>query len=910
MTISAGSRLGPYEVLSPLGAGGMGEVWKARDTRLDRTVAIKVLPDHLSRNEAMRQRFEREAKTISQISHPHICALYDVGNQDGVEYLVMEYLEGETLADRLGRGPLPLEQTLRYGVEIADALDKAHRRGIVHRDLKPGNVMLTKTGVKLLDFGLAKRRPLDAAGREQTAAEQDPMARNSLTAIPTVMGNPNLTQEGTILGTFQYMAPEQLEGREADARSDIFALGLVLYEMAAGQKAFSGSSQASLISAILRDEPTPISRVQPMTPPALDRVVKVCLVKNPEDRWQSAHDIASELSWIAGASGAATAAPAAVSPRRRLGQRLAWPAAAVAAILACVLGAALLRKSRERRPLFQAALLAPEGMSFDLLSGPMALSPDGTRIAFVARSADGKTALCLQALDASSAQVLPGTESASYPFWAPDGRTIGFFTPGAVNSVAAIGGVPEKLADFTLGRGASWGSGGVILVSGGFLRPLAQFSLSTKSLSFVRPFDETQGETTHLSPHFLPDGRHFLYLIQRVDPATQKLESGIYAAALGSPERQLLLRGASNAVFAPSAPGSSRGHLLFRREGDLVAQAFDAGALRLEGDPFPVAKGLAWLVESSAGLFSVSQNGLLAYAAGGGVGLSRLEVRDRGGKRLESLGPPGDYWTPRLSHDGRRVAFEGIDPVNRNRNIWLFDLERPAIPARFTFDLTGEFTPVWSADDRRIAFAINRGGSWTVVEKPIGGSSAGEQLFASPSSPFLVDRSPDGDLISFNRSSRETRGDAWVFSRRDGKERAILQTRAEERDLVFSRDGRWIAYLSMESGREEIYVRALSGSGGKWQVSNSGGIQPVWGSDGKELFYLARDGNLMAVSVKTAGEFEAALPQILFQPHMRRTLISQYAVFPDGQRFLVNALSGDDVAGAIRVIQNWRERAR
>src|SRR5262245_4069864 len=408
MTLSAGTRLGPYEILSPLGAGGMGEVYKARDTRLERTVAVKVLPQHLSSSAEVRQRFEREAKTISQLSHPHICALYDVGTQDGVEYLVMELLEGEPLADGLHKGPLPTEQTLRYGIEMADALDKAHRQGIVHRDLKPGNVMLTKTGVKLLDFGLAK-------------ATQPAAQPSGMTALPTVASSP-LTQEGTILGTFQYMAPEQLEGKEADSRSDIFAFGAVLYEMATGRKAFTGGSQASLISAIMKEDPAPISTLVPMTPPALDRVAKTCLAKDPEDRFQTAHDVRLELQWVV-EGGSKAGVPAPVVARRRSREAIAWAGFAIAALAAAALAVGYARRAPRPPQAFRSALLPPDKAGVVLLP---ALSPDGSHVVFGARI-DGKLALWERPLAGVEARLLPGTEGATLPFWSPEGRSIGFF---------------------------------------------------------------------------------------------------------------------------------------------------------------------------------------------------------------------------------------------------------------------------------------------------------------------------------------------------------------------------------------------------------------------------------------------------------------------------------------------------
>jgi predicted Ser/Thr protein kinase len=442
MTLASGIRLGPYEILAPIGAGGMGEVYRARDTRLERTVAVKVLSDQLSKSEEVRQRFEREAQTISQLSHPHICALYDVGREGETEYLVMEYLEGETLADRLLKGPLPLEQTLRYGVEMADALDKAHRQGIVHRDLKPGNVMLTKSGVKLLDFGLAK-------------AMTPVAAQSGLTSLPTMMGTANnLTQKGTILGTFQYMAPEQLEGKEADARTDIFAFGCVLYEMTTAKKAFAGASQASLISAIMQNDPPPILSVSPMAPPALDRVVRICLAKDPDDRWQSAHDVAGELKWIAEGSQAGVPAPRAVVVRRKNRERLAWTSFGIATLLAAAFAVAYLRRAPRPLPAVRAMLPLPETMFL----GELAVSPDGTRLAFTASKQGGQPALWIRRFDGSSAQPVPGAENAS--FWSPDGGFVGFFAEGKL-----------KRVDPTGGASAAWVAPGIVTERSSSLRP-------------------------------------------------------------------------------------------------------------------------------------------------------------------------------------------------------------------------------------------------------------------------------------------------------------------------------------------------------------------------------------------------------------------------------------------------------
>ncbi|MFN2386657.1 MAG: protein kinase [Thermoanaerobaculia bacterium] len=475
MTLSPGSRLGPYEILSPLGAGGMGEVYKARDTRLGRTVAIKILPERLSSDAELRQRFEREARTISQLSHSHICALYDVGHQDGTDYLVMEYLEGQTLAERLAKGPLPLEQALRCGIEIADALDKAHRQGIVHRDLKPANVMLTKSGVKLLDFGLAK-----ALGPAPEAS--------ILTSLPTEMP---LTEKGAILGTVQYMAPEQLEGKEADARTDIHALGALLYEMATGKKAFTGASQASLISSIMTAEPKPVSESQQLTPLALDRVVKTCLAKDPDDRWQTAHDVKLQLQWTA-EDGSKPALPAHLGGRGP--QRLAWGALAVAALAALVSAFFLVRQRREPPRLFQASILPPDNTRFSFSGSPMAISPDGNQVAFVGQSPEGVRSLWVRPFDASAARPLVGTEGAFRPFWSPDSRSIGFFAEGKLKRISASGGPPQTLSEAPSGAGGTWNRDGVILFVPSRDSPIHRVAASGGAASPVTQLDASRGE--------------------------------------------------------------------------------------------------------------------------------------------------------------------------------------------------------------------------------------------------------------------------------------------------------------------------------------------------------------------------------------------------------------------------------
>ncbi len=882
MALSSGTRLGPYEILAPIGAGGMGEVYRAKDTRLDRTVAIKVLPSHLSENAELRQRFEREAKTISSLSHPHICALYDVGHQDGTDYLVMEYLEGETLTDRLAKGPLPTEQVLRHGIEIADALDKAHRQGIVHRDLKPGNVMLTKSGVKLLDFGLAK-------------AMQQSSPKSSFTALPTAAEN--LTAEGTILGTFQYMAPEQLEGRESDSRTDIFAFGAVLYEMATGQKAFSGRSQASLIASILSSEPPPISTVQPMTPPALDRVVKTCLAKDPDDRWQTAHDVMLQLKWIA-EGGSQAGIPAPVAARRRGRERLAWVANAVTAILAVAATLLVLQIRREPSRVIQSSINPPEKSRFSFEDGPMALSPDGRRLAFVARTPEGKKLLWVRPLDGLLAQPLAGTEGASFHFWSFDSRFLGFFADGKLKRIDASGGSPETLCDAPQGRGGTWSRDGVILFAPTVGGPIYRVSSSGGPATPVTRVDPSRRETSHRWPCFLPDGRHFLYLVQGE-------KGGLHVGSLDSKEEKLLLLANSNVAYAPP------GYILFFREGTLRAQPFDAKRLQLTGEAFPVAEQVQSNVGFASANFSASENGVLAYVGGSAANLSQLVWLDRSGKRIGSVGEPADFWDPRISHDGRRIAYVLNDAAG-NGDIWLYDLSR-RVATRFTFDPENDIAPIWSPDDSRIVFTSYRKGPGDLYQKVSTGAGSDEMLLATSYRKIPTAWSPDGRFIAFHVLQPKTSWDLWVFSLADRKLIPYLQTEFAEYGAEFSPDGRWVAYVSAESGRPEIYVQPFPGPGGKWQISTAGGWMPAWRRDGKELFYIASDRKLMVARVRTGSTFEAEIPEPLFESKGKTfggLTRRQYDVSADGERFLVNWAMEEESSAPITLVQNWTAKAR
>jgi Tol biopolymer transport system component/tRNA A-37 threonylcarbamoyl transferase component Bud32 len=877
VTLTAGSRLGPYEILSAIGAGGMGEVYKARDTRLERTVAVKVLPEHLTSNEDLRQRFEREAKTISQISHPHICALYDVGREGDRDYLVMEYLEGETLAARLDKGALPAEQLLRYGIEIADALDKAHRMGIVHRDLKPGNVMLTKSGVKLLDFGLAK---FQAAARDNAISGASVLATQAQASQP-------LTERGTVLGTFQYMAPEQLEGGEADSRSDIFAFGAVLYEMATGKKAFTGKSQASLAGAILRDDPTSVTEIAPMIPPAVNRIVKTCLAKDPEDRFQTAHDVKLQLQWIA-EGGSQAGLPAPVAARRKSRERLAWGVAAAAVLAAAALGFGFVRRAPARPRAVRFEIAIPEGVV--AIDAPR-ISPDGRYLAFNATDAEGKTRIWVRSLNALVAQPLNGTEGTTRPFWSPDSRFLGFFAEGKLKKIEVTGGPAQKICDAPTGADGSWSTEGVILYDGTGKDPIHRVSAAGGSPTVAVKPETKDGEVGW--PEFLPDGRHFLYMA-----IGAKAEDSAYrVGTLDSPDSKPFAPAQTLVTYSPP------GYLLFVRDKTLVAQPFDPKALKTKGEPIPLAEQIG---TDNVGLatFSVSREGTLAYRTGETGG--RLLWVDRSGKELDQVGERGDYTNPALSPAGDRLAFGLSDPRGGKFDVWIRDLER-SVNSRFTFGGANNGVPIWSPDGGTIVFRSDRNGPFDLFEKPSSGQGEEKIVFKSDELKFASDWSRDGRYIAFSRQDAKTSWDCWALPTfGDRKPFPIVAGKFAELNPAFSPDTRFVAYSSNESGSSEIYVQSFPVASGKWQISNSGGNDPLWRADGKELFYRSADQKLMAVEIQAGETFKAGIPQPLFAARVRSgTARNKYLASADGKRFLLVAPLGREALIPTTVVLNW-----
>jgi Tol biopolymer transport system component/predicted Ser/Thr protein kinase len=709
VAILPGKTVGPYQILSAIGAGGMGEVYKARDTRLDRTVAIKVLSAHLADRDDLHERFDREARSIAGLNHPHICSLFDVGNQDGTDYLVMEYLEGETLADRLRKGALPMEQVLQYAIEISDALDKAHRNGITHRDLKPGNIMLTKSGTKLLDFGLAK-------------LEQDNNPATPFSELATIQGGN--TAEGTILGTLQYMAPEQVEARPVDARTDIFAFGAVVYEMATGKKAFEGRSQASLIAKILETDPPPISSLQPVTPPALDRLVKKCMAKEPEKRWQAASDVCDELKWIAEQGQGTQAAMQASGgvAKRGVRERLGWLVAAVAILVAVVLAAAVfyLRRPSAELKVVHFTVASPEKQNLPLNGlGPnfFSVSPDGSKVAFVAVEATGHFQLWLRDFDSQSAQLLPGTDDAWAPFWSPDSRFIAFTAGASLKKVPATGGPAETITASPADYGGTWNRDGVILFSTGPGSAILRVASAGGQTTPVTSMNASQQAIAHAWPYFLPDGKHFLYTIA----ASNTQNSGIYVGSLDSKDTKLILKVHSSALYA------SQGYLLFNRAGTLSAQPFDADRLVLKGDAIPMAEGVQFNSGTGKAAVSVSASGVLAYRLIPTAAQTKLVWVDRKGTEQPLAAPPHAYRNPRLSPDGQRVAVT-IDELGTQE--WLLDTGRGTL-TRLTFEGSYNGALAWTPDGKRVAFGSDRTGQRNLFWQLADGSGGTERLATS-----------------------------------------------------------------------------------------------------------------------------------------------------------------------------------
>jgi serine/threonine protein kinase len=881
MALTSGTKLGPYEIQSPLGAGGMGEVYRARDIRLDRIVAVKVLASHLSSSPELKQRMEREARAISSLNHPHICHLYDIGSQDGVDYLVMEFLEGETLAERLHKGNLPLSEIIKIGIAIAEALAVAHRQGIVHRDLKPGNIMLTKDGAKLMDFGLAKSVAAGSPARVSSA----PLLSAAQTMTQASPVSP-LTTAGSMIGTIQYMSPEQIEGREADARSDIFALGAVLYEMVTGARPFSGKSQISLANSILEKDPDPISASHPLTPPAFEYIVAACLAKDPENRIQSAQDIALQLKWIA----QNRTPPPSSSEKKGSHEQFAL---LIAGALALLLIASFLLWHGSKGTPQTTYFSAP----FPFAVRSVAVSPNGHTVAIIGhRESERNNVLWIYEPGSQDATSLPNTEGASFPFWSPDGRSLGFFADGKLKKLNLTGGPVQTLCDASTGRGGTWNKDGIILFTpaGTLGVGLYRISASGGTPAQVTVPDKALNEDSNRWPVFLPDGIHYLY--SAINLSGRRDLYSVYVGSLNSKEKRLVVRAKGNAAYA--APG----YLLFYRDQTLFAQHFDAGKFELTGEPVPLLTDVQFFPRISQAVFAASTEGLLVAQRNADSGASQVLWFDRKGQQTGVALNPGIYGNIMLAPNGKDVASDTTDPVSQNTDIWTYDLDARSAK-RLTFDPSLDSLPIWSPDGSRTVFASNRELKFDLYVKDSNGAQEEKIIPQDGPDRFPTDWSRDGKYLIYGRGP-----DLWFLTFPDFHATQFLKASSTLKSSRFSPDGKWVAYSSNESGRWEIYVTSFPEAHGKWQVSNTGGDQPRWRGDGKELFYLSTDSKVMAVPVKTGSNFDAGTPAALFQANPREMFATSelfsYDVSNDGQKFLINTQLKTEMT-PMSVVLNW-----
>jgi eukaryotic-like serine/threonine-protein kinase len=817
MTVVSGSRLGPYEIASRLGAGGMGEVWRAKDTRLDRSVAIKILPAELAHHAQLRLRLEREAKTISQLNHPHICTLYDVGD----DYLVMELLDGDTLADRIARGPLPMPDVLRIGHQIADALDRAHRAGIVHRDLKPGNVMLTKTGAKLLDFGLARSELRDAVDQDG----------------PTVQVREALTEEGTILGTFQYMAPEQLEAQPADARTDLFALGCVLYEMATGRRAFQGKTRTSLIAAIVGGQPQSISTLQPVTPRAFEHVVQKCLEKDPDARWQSAHDVAEELRWIAKEL---EREETTTRPRTR---PLHWSVAAVFTAIAIALGALWIRERGAAEEPVAFSMPAPANGSIQ----NAALSPDGRSIV-MAYGLPGDDVLMVRRIGELEPVKIASAKAVWSPVWSPDGKWIAYFENERIVRIPASGGRPETVGTGVgYGQGLAWGDDNTILFAPRFGEGLFRVPASGGKPQRVTKLDPARRESLHGWPQFLPGGKEFLFIVHTIGENQNEIHLGTLDG-----KHSLVLH-------ADSLVGYAQSSIVFVRDGAMYAQRFDASSRKLEGEPRRIVDGVSFYEESAHASASVAANGAITFFP---IRMRTIRVawHDRAGRMLAPAFDDVGISVVTLSRDGSKVAMVKFDPAKGANDVYTRDFAR-GVMTRVTTGRATHNTPVWSPSGDRVYFTSDRNGLYDIYSQVEDGTAAPQVVWQSAMDKVMSDVSPDGTMALADVYDDLTKGDLWLvpLAKNGGAPRPLIASEASEFHAIWSPDGKWIAYLSDRSGEEHLYVRRFP-DGRSVQVSTEPVSAYAWNHDGSELLFQDQKRTLFASRLGTAGDLAQPAP--------------------------------------------------
>jgi eukaryotic-like serine/threonine-protein kinase len=867
----------------------MGEVYRARDTKLKRDVAIKVLPDSLAQDRDALARFEREALSVAALSHPNILSIFDFGEHDGISYAVMELLEGETLRMKIASGTMPRRKALDYGVQIARGLAAAHEKGIIHRDLKPENVFVTREGlVKILDFGLARQLPFSTDGGD--------------TSAPT---NARLTETGVILGTVAYMSPEQVRALPADHRSDIFAFGCVLYEMLSGRRPFSAGSTIETMHAILRDEPLSLPPGAAGSGAALERVVGTCLAKEPAERWQSAADLARELSWAGENEGGATPGSASATPTGRGPAR--WIPWALAGLSAAGLVFALRtpRELRRPEPVIRFLVPPPENATYErnVLGTSFTPSPDGTTIAHLAYSG-GPASIWLWSVAGGTATRLADTEGAVSPFWSPDGLSLAFFADSKLKKIAVAGGPAQVLCAAPFGHAGTWGPNGIILYSEwrgagqGIYRVPAEGGMPEK----LRLADGAAAETTRAWPVFLPDGAHFLYLTKIFNGLIE--DHMVCVGQLASSSATCLMQSDSRVEYTPP------GRLLFVRKGTLVSQAFDLEKLRTAGQPVAIAERIAVFAPSGGADFAVSADGrVLLYRHGAPA--SRLVWLDRTGKQVGSVGQPGYFGFVRLSPDDRRLAAEVEDPTTGGRNIWLYDLAT-GLGSRLTFDPVDAGWPNWSAGGNRLAFGSGAKGPPKIYIRDLAGPPKETLVSESNGSELLEDWSRDERLMTYVDYSpnRKAQRKVWLLPvTGDRKPVPLDASPASQYESRFSPDSRSVAFVSEESGQAEVYVAAVDGSGRKQRISPAGGSLPCWSRDGRELFFVAADSVLMKVAVTPGPDPRFSAPGPLFSvPQF--PFRSNYDVSADGQRFLVNLGAERSRRPSLVAVHNWQERNR
>ncbi len=892
MSLAPGSRLGPYEVTAKLGEGGMGEVWRATDSKLGREVALKLLPEDFANDPDRHARFEREAKLLASLNHPNIATLYGLEHLDGKHALAMELVEGEGLDETIARGAIPVEEAIPIALQIAEALEAAHEAGIVHRDLKPANVRIRPDGtVKVLDFGLAKVWEADAGN-------------SSLSLSPTVTRH--ATVEGVILGTAAYMSPEQARGRPVDKRADIWAFGVLLWEMLTGRQMFAGETVTDVLASVLKQE-IDWELLPDTTPAAVLRLLQRCLERRPTERIRDIGDVRWELEEIArrgaGSGEPAREEPAAAPSKHRA--VLPWIAGAALGIAAtAVIGLTVLRPHATPPRAVRSFLVAPENATFDFraaVGGPV-LSPDGSKLVFAARDANGASSLWIRPLDSLSAQPLRGTENAYFPFWSPDSRWVGFFVTGKLRKIDVTGGPPETLCDAPNGRGGSWSPDGVIVFAPDVFGRLARVSAAGGAPTPLSQAKSSRQGYSERWPEFLPDGRHFVYWAGGPLNSGEVKTDGIYLRSLDGGAPSLLFPSDSNALYSPP------GYLLYLRTQTLMVQPFDAESGKLGGEAFPIAEDIANPQNYRFGDFSVSHDGTLVYQTGE-TGLTQLVWLDSAGRQVGTVGDPAAIDGFRMSPDGKFLAEQVSDARSKNVDLWVVDLAR-GVRTRFTFAPGLEISPVWSPDGRRIAYTANPKGHMDIYIKNADGSGQAKPLIESEVTKYADDWSPDGRTLSMTvvDPRGNTITDIWTVPFEGvHTPKPFVATPFVEGSSVFSPDGHWLAYQSNESGRDEIYVTPFPGPGGKWQVSQGGGVEPEWRRDGDALFYRAPDGALFEANVTARGSaVEVGTPRQLFSaPRTGNSGTGRtYAVSPEGDRYLV-LHPIQNTATPLTLVTNW-----